>query len=141
MSNSGFYDDIRELIALQIAEQFISLSSRNKSLFETRKKGEQTIINSIRKRHDDYLEGIEDAKHRDKLLTWFAPSYLHIENGKIASGALLFSGELLSIGGGIFTYAKANSIVKTLKDDDWSRKRNDGTAMTDFERANLEKQY
>ena len=133
--------DIRELIALQIAEQFIDLSSKNKNLLDTRVRGEQAIIRSIQKGHDDYIAGIDAAKKRDKVLTWFAPSYLHIENGKIASGALLFSGELLSVGGGIFTYVKANSLVKTLKDDDWSRKRNDGTAMTDFERANLEKQY
>ena len=133
--------DIRELIALQIAEQFINLSSKNKNLLDTRERGEQSTMRKIQQGQDDFIAGIEAAKHRDKILTWFAPSYLHIENGRIASGALLFSGELISVGGGIFTYAKANSLVKTLKEDDWSRKRNDGTAMTDFERANLEKQY
>lgn len=132
---------IRELIALQIAEQLISLSPQNKRLLENRLDDERQITAKIQQEAADHQAGIETEKRMDRVLTWVAPSAVHFKNGKSTSGALLLTGELLSVGGGIFTYAKANSLVKTLKDDDWNRKRNDGTAMTDFDRAKLENQY
>lgn len=132
---------IRELIALQITEQFISLSPQNKRLLENRLNDEKQIIAKIRQEAADHQAGIEAEKRMDRVLTWVAPSAVHFRNGQSTSGALLLTGELLSVGGGIFTYAKANSLVKTLQDDDWNRKRNDGTAMTDFDRAKLEGQY
>lgn len=132
---------IRELIALQITEQYISLSPQNKRLLENRQNDEKQIIAKILQEAADYQAGIEAEKRLDRVLTWIAPSAVHFINGKSTGGALILTGELLSVGGGIFTYVKANSIVKTLKNDDSNRKLNNGKAMTDFDRDKLEKQY
>lgn len=141
-----------ELIALQIAEQFIPLSSENRALLENGKKKEIQLKNNIQQiRIRIYKEQAAakakakaETKSRRKsemFLSIICPSSVHFINGKSTGGALLLTGELLSTGGGIYTYAKANSIVKTLKADDICRKRDDGSAMPDIERANLENQY
>lgn len=135
------YQEIRELVALEILEQYLTFTPGNGTRLKNRKNDEKQIENDINGARTQRQREIEAEISKDRLLTWCAPSLIHIQNGKITSGALLLSGELLSVGGGIFTYVKANSLVKTLKDDDWGRKRNDGTAMSDAERAALENQY
>lgn len=141
-----------ELVALQIAEQFVPLSTENSTRLENRKKKETQIKSSIQQIKTKIQKERDDARARAKaaakstrqseiFLSIICPSSVHFINGKSTGGALLLTGELLSTGGGIYTYAKANSIVKTLKADDLCRKRNDGSAMPDIERANLEKQY
>lgn len=123
-------EDGQKLVAYELVKKCFGLSQSG-----------QKKLNELNEAKERFLKGQGDRKYRDKVLSWLAPSLIHIENGQVTSGSLLLSGELLSVGGGIFTYVKANSLVKTLKDDDWSRKRNDGTAMPDAERAALEKRY
>lgn len=141
-----------ELIALQIAEQFVPLSTENSTRLENGKKKETQIKSSIQQIKTKIQKERDDARAKAKaaakstrqseiFLSIICPSSVHFINGKSTGGALLLTGELLSTGGGIYTYAKANSIVKTLKADDLCRKRNDGSAMPDIERAKLEKQY
>ena len=123
-------EDGQKLVAYELVKKCFGLSQSG-----------QIKLNELNEAKERFLKGQGGRKYRDKVLSWLAPSLIHIENGQVTSGSLLLSGELLSVGGGIFTYVKANSLVKTLKDDDWSRKRNDGTAMPDAERAALEKRY
>ncbi len=123
-------EDGQKLVAYELVKKCFGLSQSG-----------QIKLNELNEAKERFLKGQGGRKYRDKVLSWLAPSLIHIENGQVTSGSLLLSGELLSVSGGIFTYVKANSLVKTLKDDDWSRKRNDGTAMPDAERAALEKRY
>ncbi len=90
---------------------------------------------------EEWMNERKQEQKLDRILTWVAPSVVCIKNGEPTSGALLLSGELLSVGGGVFTYAKSISLIKKLKEDDWNRKQNNGMALTDLERARVENQY
>lgn len=126
--NGGLIDKkfIRNLVALEILRQYVVLSSSNQSNYSKLIKEEANIIHAIR-----------EKDNIDKIKRWLAPTALHVQNGHIGSGIVLCAGELVSVGGIIYTHIEAGKIVRKLKDDDWSRKRNDGNAMSDAERQRI----